>query len=148
MAIGFSGIGAGADWNSIINQLLQIESRPLDQLRSREREIEQQISDFGQVKSAIDSFRSSIEGLTSSSGFAEFSGTSSDETVLSITADSTAAASSYDVVVTQLASRDNLCGQLYSSWLRIAVDHSRRGHHESHGGRQQQHPCRFERRRQ
>ncbi|MCU7860875.1 MAG: hypothetical protein KZQ86_13830 [Candidatus Thiodiazotropha sp. (ex Lucinoma kastoroae)] len=114
MAIGFSGIGAGADWNGIINQLLQIESRPLTQLRSREQEINQQISDYGKVKSAVDTFKSSIVDLTSASGFAAFSTTSSDEAVLTVTADSTAVASRYDVVVTQLASHDKLASSAYA----------------------------------
>ncbi|MEW8384663.1 MAG: flagellar cap protein FliD N-terminal domain-containing protein, partial [Candidatus Thiodiazotropha taylori] len=47
MTIGFSGISTGSDWNSIINQLLQIESRPLSTLQSREQEIDEKISDFG-----------------------------------------------------------------------------------------------------
>ncbi|MCU7814349.1 MAG: flagellar filament capping protein FliD [Candidatus Thiodiazotropha sp. (ex Rostrolucina anterorostrata)] len=114
MAIGFSGIGAGADWNGIINQLLQIESRPLTQLQTREKEIEKQISDYGLVKSAVDTFKSAVEDLTNDSGFAAFSTTSSDEAVLTVAADSSAVASSYDVVVTQLASRDKLASSAYT----------------------------------
>ncbi|MCU7804315.1 MAG: flagellar filament capping protein FliD [Candidatus Thiodiazotropha sp. (ex Lucinoma borealis)] len=114
MAIGFSGIGAGADWNGIINQLLQIESRPLTQLQTREKVIEKQISDYGLVKSAVDTFKSSVEDLTNDTGFAAFSTTSSDEAVLTVAADSSAVASSYDVVVTQLASRDKLASSAYT----------------------------------
>ncbi|MEL0585203.1 MAG: flagellar filament capping protein FliD [Candidatus Thiodiazotropha sp. (ex. Lucinoma kazani)] len=114
MAIGFSGIGAGADWNGIINQLLQIESRPLTQLQTREKVIEKQISDYGLVKSAVDTFKSAVEDLTSDTGFAAFSTTSSDEAVLTVAADSSAVASSYDVVVTQLASRDKLASSAYT----------------------------------
>lgn len=114
MAIGFSGIGAGADWNGIINQLLQIESRPLTQLQTREKVIEKQISDYGLVKSAVDTFKSAVEDLTNDTGFAAFSTTSSDEAVLTVAADSSAVASSYDVVVTQLASRDKLASSAYT----------------------------------
>ena len=113
MAIGFSGIGAGADWNSIINQLLQIESRPLENLRSREKELDRKISEFGRVKSLVDTFRSAIEDLRSDTGFALFKQTSSDESVLTIETTSSAVASSYDVVVTQLASRDKLASSAY-----------------------------------
>ena len=79
MTIGFSGISTGSDWNSIINQLLQIESRPLSTLQSREQAIDEKISDFGLVKSAIDTFNSTVEELTSSSGFAAFTASSTDE---------------------------------------------------------------------
>ncbi len=121
MAIGFSGIGAGADWNSIINQLLAIEARPLDQLRSREREIDQQISDYGKIKSAVDTFRTTVEELTTASGLAVFSTSSSDESVLTVSADETAAVSSYDVVVTQLASGEKLASSAYADSTTTAV---------------------------
>ncbi|MCG7899038.1 MAG: flagellar filament capping protein FliD [Candidatus Thiodiazotropha weberae] len=114
MTIGFSGISTGSDWNSIINQLLQIESRPLSTLQSREQEIDEKISDFGLVKSAIDTFNSTVEELTSSSGFAAFTATSTDEAVLTVSADSSAVASSYDVVVTQLANRDKIASSAYT----------------------------------
>ncbi|PUB77894.1 MAG: flagellar cap protein, partial [gamma proteobacterium symbiont of Ctena orbiculata] len=94
MAIGFSGIGAGADWNSIINQLIAIESQPLDTLRAREAKIEQQISDYGLIKSAIDSFKSTVEQLTTATGLAVFSSTTTDESVLTVSADENAAVSS------------------------------------------------------
>jgi flagellar hook-associated protein 2 len=114
MTIGFSGISTGSDWNSIINQLLEIESQPLTTLQSRENELDEKISDFGKVKSAIDTFQSSIEALTSASGFAAFSTTSTDESVVTVSADSTAVPSSYDVVVTQLATRDKLASSSYT----------------------------------
>ncbi|MBW9272310.1 MAG: flagellar filament capping protein FliD [Candidatus Thiodiazotropha sp. (ex. Lucinisca nassula)] len=114
MAIGFSGIGAGSDWNSIINQLLQIESRPLDQLRTREKEIDQQISDYGLIKSAIDTFKSTVEDLTTTTGLAVFSTSSSDESVVTVSADENAAVSSYDIVVDHLASGDKLASSAYA----------------------------------
>ncbi|MBT3012593.1 MAG: flagellar filament capping protein FliD [Candidatus Thiodiazotropha sp. (ex Lucina pensylvanica)] len=114
MAIGFSGIGAGSDWNNIINQLLQIESRPLDQLRTREKEIDQQISDYGLIKSAIDTFKSTVEDLTTTTGLAVFSTSSSDESVVTVSADENAAVSSYDIVVDHLASGDKLASSAYT----------------------------------
>ncbi len=117
MTIGFSGISTGSDWNSIINQLLEIESQPLYTLQTREQQLESRISDFGLVKSAIDTFRSSVEDLTSAAGFAAFASTSTDETVLTVSADSSAVPSSYDVIVTQLASRDKLASSAYADSL-------------------------------
>lgn len=114
MAIGFSGIGSGNDWNTIINQLLQIESQPLNQLRSREEEIDQQISDYGLIKSAIDTFKSTVEELTTATGLAIFSTSTSDESVLTVSADENAAVSSYDIVVDHLASGDKLASSAYT----------------------------------
>ncbi|MEW8508615.1 MAG: flagellar filament capping protein FliD [Candidatus Thiodiazotropha sp.] len=114
MAIGFSGIGAGADWNSIINQLVAIESQPLNTLRAREAKIEQQISDYGLIKSAIDTFKSTVERLTTATGLAVFSTTSSDDSVLTVSTDENAAVSSYDIVVDHLASGDKLASSAYT----------------------------------
>jgi flagellar hook-associated protein 2 len=114
MAIGFSGISTGADWNSIINQLLAIERRPLDALEVREYEIEQQISEYGQLKSAIDTFQSTVEDLTDATDLAVFSTSTTDESVLTVSADETAAVSSYDVVVNNLASGDKLASSAYT----------------------------------
>lgn len=114
MAIGFSGIGAGADWTSIINQLLLIESRPLEQLRSREQELDQQISDFGKVKSAFSTFQSALDDLRTNTGFAPFTGNTSNEDVATATASSDAAAASYSVVVGQLASYDKIASSTYA----------------------------------
>ncbi|MEJ2423933.1 MAG: flagellar filament capping protein FliD [Candidatus Thiodiazotropha sp.] len=114
MTIGVSGISTGSDWNSIINQLVNIESQPLQTLQSRDKQLDEKISDFGLFKSAIATFQSSIQDLTGAAGFAAFSSTSTDESVASVSADSSAVPSSYDVVVTQLASRDKLASSAYA----------------------------------
>ena len=114
MTIGFSGISTGSDWNSIINQLLVVESQPLSALQSRDRDLDEKISDFGLVKSAIDTFKTTVEELTSSSGFAAFTSTTTDEAVVTVSTDTAAVPSSYDVVVTQLASRDKLASSAYA----------------------------------
>jgi flagellar hook-associated protein 2 len=114
MAIGFSGISTGADWNSIINQLLAIERRPLDSLEARERELNQQISEYGLIKSAIDTFKTTVEDLTSVTGLSVFSTSTTDESVVTVSADETAAVSSYDIVVNSLASGDKLASSAYA----------------------------------
>ncbi|MET0009437.1 MAG: flagellar filament capping protein FliD [Candidatus Thiodiazotropha sp. 6PLUC4] len=117
MTIGFSGISTGSDWNSIINQLLAVESQPLTTLQSRDRDLDEKISDFGLVKSAIDTFRTTVEELTSSSGFAAFTSTSTDEAVVTVSTDTAAVPSSYDIVVSRLASRDKLASSAYTDAL-------------------------------
>ncbi len=114
MAIGAAGIGAGADWNTVISQLLQIESRPLLQLQTRESEINQQISDFGKVKSAFSTFQSALSDLRTSTGLAPNTASSSSESVLTATADSSATAGSYDLLVGQLASSDKFASSVYA----------------------------------
>ena len=98
-----AGLGSGLDINGIINSLMAVERQPLDALNTRETEFKTQLSAYGQLKSALSSFQTAMDGLGSVSKFQVFSATSSDDTVLTTTADSTAAAGSYSVVVTQLA---------------------------------------------
>jgi flagellar hook-associated protein 2 len=114
MGISFSGIGTGADWTSIINELVEVESQPLESLQKREAEIEQKISDYGLLKSAIDTFQSTVEDLTDSTDLAVFSTSTTDESVVTVSADETAAVSSYDIVVNNLASGDKLASSTYT----------------------------------
>jgi len=113
VAIGFAGIGAGTDWSTMITQLVQIESKSLYRLQDREIELNRQISDYGLVKSAIDTFKSKVDALRDAGNLTLLSGSSSDEDVLSVNAGSSAVASTYDVVVTQLASYDKLASSAY-----------------------------------
>ncbi len=114
MAISFSGISTGADWSSIINQLLELESDRLYALQAREQQIDQQISDYGRVRSAIDVYMGAMEDLLDESSMAGFSGSSTDESVVTLSADSSAAMSTYDIAVSQLASRDKLASSAYA----------------------------------
>jgi len=114
MAIGFSGIGSGADWTSMIEQLVALESRSLNRLQSDDAQLDRQISDYGLVKSAIDTFKSKVDALRDASTLTVFSGSSSDEDVLTASTDASAVASTYDVVVSRLASRDKLASSSYA----------------------------------
>jgi len=114
MGIGVSGISTGADWNSIINQLMNVQSQRLNLLKSRESDIEKQISDYGLVKSSIDNYMSSISDLQDGSALAVFTASSTDESVLTASADSSASVSNYDIVVSQLASRDKIASSAYA----------------------------------
>jgi len=114
MAISFSGISTGADWTSIINQLMEIESERLYSLQDRGSEIDQQISAYGRVRSAIDAYMGAVESLLDESTMAGFSGSSTDESVVSVSANSSAAVSTYDIVVSQLASRDKIASSAYA----------------------------------
>jgi flagellar hook-associated protein 2 len=114
MAISFSGISTGADWTSIITQLLEIESDRLYALQEREAEIDEQISDYGRVRSAVDVYMDAMEDMLDESSLAGFSGSSTDESVATVSADSSAAISTYDIDVTQLASQDKIASSAYA----------------------------------
>ncbi len=114
MAISFSGISTGADWTSIISDLLEVQSQRLYTMQDKQSAVEEQISDYGKVRSLVDSFMGSMEDLLDESTMAGFSGSSTDESVVSVSAGSSAAVSTYDIVVSQLASRDKIASSAYA----------------------------------
>lgn len=109
-----SGIGSGLDVESIVTQLLAIERQPLDNLQSDAQLINAQISAYGALKSKIADFKSAMDGLATVDSFKLFQGTSSDDSVLTATADASAAAGTYNVEVTALAERDKLRTSAYA----------------------------------
>jgi len=97
------GLGSGLDVRSIIDQLMALERRPVDQLEFQKTLVESQISGYGKLKGALSSFQSAMDKLRTTEKFQVFSTGSSDEAVVTASASSSAARGSYDVVVTQLA---------------------------------------------
>ncbi len=103
MAITVGGIGSGLDVESIVNQLMALERRPLELLVQQEADLNSRLSIYGTLKSALSSFQSAAESLSSLSNIQVFSATSSDDALFTATADSSAVAGSYSIEVTQLA---------------------------------------------
>ena len=102
------GAGAGIDSKAIVDALVEAERAPqqstLDRLVSRS---ETRVSAFGIVKSTLELVRDQFRKLNDASELTAFSTQSSDSTLLSATASSSASAGTYQVAVTQLADRDS-----------------------------------------
>ncbi len=102
-AITSLGIGSGADINSIVTQLVALESRPLVAMRSQATALQTQVSSYGQLSSLFGSLQSAASKLTGTSLWTQSKASSSDETAVSVVGGSTAAAGSYSVSVSNLA---------------------------------------------
>ena len=109
------GIGSGIDIESIVNQLVAVERRPIQFLEVQQTEIDIQISALGLVKDSVASFQSAVSGLNVASGFRSFSVTSSDEDVLTATAGEGSVPISSDIEVTSLAQRHKLASKEFAS---------------------------------
>lgn len=104
MGISSAGIGSGLDVNGLISQLMQVERQPLDALNAKQQTFNAQLSAFGQVKSALDAFKTAASNLELDSAFAATTATSSNTSYLTATTDNlSAVAGSYDVTVSSLA---------------------------------------------
>lgn len=117
MALAAPGVGSNLDVNSIVTQLMNIERQPVTALDTKEVSFQAQLSAYGVLRGALSSFQGAVASLTSASSKASFAASSSDTTVLSATAGTSASVGSYDVEVTQLAQNQSLvaAGQTSSS---------------------------------
>lgn len=106
--INAAGIGSGLDVNSIISQLMQVESLPLVSLQKKESQLQSQISAYGKLRSAMDSFKSAMDKLSTTEKFEQHSAASSNEDVLKASAGASASMGSYGVVVNNLAQQHKM----------------------------------------
>lgn len=102
-ALSSPGVGSGLDVNGIVSSLMQVESLPLQQLQSRESQLTAQISAYGALKGALSGFQTAMSGLGDLTKFQVNAATSSDTTVLTASAASTAAVGSHTVQVQRAA---------------------------------------------
>lgn len=103
MAISSPGIGSGLDVNSIVSQLVSIEKQPLTLLQSKASTLQTQLSSYGTIKSQTSALADAASALAKASGWTVYKATSSNPSAVAVTADSTAAAASFSVNVSQLA---------------------------------------------
>lgn len=97
------GIGSGLDVNAIVEAMMGVERIPLLRLEERKQNYEDQISGYGTLRSAVDSFKTAMDELASLDKFEIYKGTSSDDAVTTATADSNATAGSYQLTIDRLA---------------------------------------------
>jgi len=103
MAIQSTGIGSGLDVNSIISQLLAIESRPLARLQQTASTTQTQLSTYGALKSRIAALGDAAEKLASAATWNKTRATSADTAALTVTSTGSATPVNLQVEVTQLA---------------------------------------------
>ena len=108
MTISSPGVGSNLDVNSIITQLMQVESQPLTTLAKKEASYQAKLSAYGGLNSAMASFQSAVAGLINPAKFQSVTATPADSTVFTASSTSQAVAGSYNVNVTQLAQAQNI----------------------------------------
>lgn len=102
-AITSLGIGSGLDINTMVNQLVALESRPLTQLQNEARSLQTQVSSYGQLSSLFGSLQTAANRLAGTSLWGQARATSADESVAQVVGGNNAAPGSYSVSVGSLA---------------------------------------------
>lgn len=102
MAISSIGIGSGLKVTDIISQMVALEKKPLDGLKTRADAIQSQISTYSKIKSLSSTLADAAAKLTRDSGWSSMAITSSN-TAVSMTVTGISSAASYDISVSNLS---------------------------------------------
>lgn len=115
MAISSVGIGSGLDVESIVKQLVALESKPIAALQTKASGINTQISAFSQLKSQISNLQDQIDKLAKPATWLGNTLTSSNSAQITGTATSSAVQATYDVVVSRMAAGQTIGSGLVTS---------------------------------
>ncbi|MDX9785873.1 MAG: flagellar filament capping protein FliD [Desulfobacterales bacterium] len=103
MSISVGGLMSGLDTDSIIEQLVTIERRPILQLQSKEADFQLKLSAYGSLRSALSSLDSALNGLDKAEDFTKFSASSANTDIFTVSASSDAITGSFNITVHNLA---------------------------------------------
>lgn len=110
-----SGIGSGLDVNGLVTSLMQVERQPLAVLDTKEASYQAKLSALGTLTSSVTNLQSKIDALKADSLYAKNTSSSSDATVLSANALSTARAGNYAVSVLATAKAQSISSATFGS---------------------------------
>jgi flagellar hook-associated protein 2 len=103
MAISVGGLMSGLDTNGMIDQMLEIQQRPIVALQKNEAEYQVKLTTYGTLKSVLSGLKTSLSALDSAEDLTRFTAQSGDTDLFSVSADESAAAGTYKITVSQMA---------------------------------------------
>ncbi len=109
------GLGSGLDANTIITQLMAVESRPLTQLKTQATTLNTQLSTFGKLQSYTAALQDRSAALSSTALWKQTTATSANPAAVSATTGSGALPGSYQVQVQSLASVQSTVSTVFAS---------------------------------
>jgi flagellar hook-associated protein 2 len=101
----FSGKSSGIDVSSVVSELMQVQEQPMTQMQSEQTTINSQISALTTINTELTALQSSVQALEDpiNGALSQMTTGSSDSSVVSASAGSTATAGTHSVTVTNLA---------------------------------------------
>ena len=115
MGISSVGIGSGLEVETIVKQLVALESKPIAALQTKASGINTQISAFSQLKSQISNLQDQVDKLAKPATWLGNTLTSSNSAQVTGTATSSAVQATYDVEVSQMAAGQTIGSGLVAS---------------------------------
>lgn len=116
-----TGIFSGLDTASIISSLMAVEQRPLQSMGVKKSGYQAELSVFGKLKSSLATL-STAAGALKDITTQTMKASSSDTSVLSATATSSAAAGTYSIQVSQLATAQSIYSSTFASETSEVAD--------------------------
>ncbi len=112
-----SGIGliSGIDSGKLIDQLIALDTRPVDALRTRVQALDAKRTAFADLSAQILAIRNAVTNFNKTSFFRRFAAATSKEGILSVTAGETAAAGSTTLRVHSLVSNSALISRGFAN---------------------------------
>ncbi|MBA2849145.1 flagellar filament capping protein FliD [Thermosulfuriphilus ammonigenes] len=115
MAISVSGLVSGLDVDNIIQQLVELERRPIKLLENQEEIYNVKLSAYGTLRAALNTLASEVSSLKNSSSFEAYQASSSDESILTVSTTGTPLPGSHEITVNRLATSQKLQSAAFSS---------------------------------
>ncbi len=110
-----SGIGSGLDISGLVQQLVAAERQPLEtRLNRKVSETQTELSALGTLKSALESFTSSLSRLEAPELYTGRTVSGEDSEVFTVSVDDEAVPGRYDVEVETLATRHKIASSAYT----------------------------------
>lgn len=91
------GVGSGLDINGLVGALMAAERLPLGVMKTRKEGLDTDLSAYGRLKGAISDFQSAMSGLSATDKFSVNAASSSNDSIFTVTASSTAVSGSYSI---------------------------------------------------
>ncbi len=112
---GILGVGSNLPIDTIVKALVDAEKAPkTNQLDRLESQTTARLSALGSLKNALSTFKTAVDGLNKASLFEGRTASSSNSSLLKVTANTTAPAGVYDVQIKQLATSSKVALQSVS----------------------------------
>lgn len=117
-----TGVGSGIDIEGLVSQLVAAERAPEAQrLQRASTKVTTQLSALGTLRGALSTLQGSVSGLKTTTAFQGRRADSSDKTIFTASAATTAATGSYSIEVKQLASAQKLATAAYPAGSTATV---------------------------
>jgi flagellar hook-associated protein 2 len=117
-----SSVGTSSiDVAAIVEQLMTVENKPLDKIKSQIEQKKLVISDLGTIKSKVATFQDALTLLQTPTTFNNSAASSSDATIVSATASNGAIKGNHSVTVTSLATATRNAVSGYASSTAFAT---------------------------